>query len=84
VDVTTDNPMDILQGKTTNVKQNVASVLFHEIGEVNEGPTSGLRGKGIDYENIIRRIVDLPERPYDINHSYTVETVIGTLQDYKK
>jgi RHS repeat-associated protein len=82
VDVIKDNFMDILNRNSTNVKQNTTSVLFHEIGEVNEGTTSGLRGGVIDYENIVREIIGLPNRPYDEHHSHTIKTTRGDVNDY--
>ncbi|WP_262352043.1 RHS repeat domain-containing protein [Bacteroides bouchesdurhonensis] len=58
---------------TQNVLQNTTSALFHEIGERN---TSNInyRGKVIEYENCVRKIIGLPVRPFDLNHSKTVKT----------
>lgn len=55
------------------VKQNTTSVLFHEIGEVNE-KNIHFRGSVVDYENKVRVIIKLPLRPTDLNHSHTVKT----------
>ena len=49
------------------VVQNTASGLFHEIGERHES-NEKIRGSVIIYENYARRILGLPERPYDLNH----------------
>ncbi len=58
---------------TQNVLQNTTSDLFHEIGERN---TSNInyRGKVIEYENYVSKIIGLPARPFDLNHSKTVKT----------
>lgn len=58
---------------TTIVQQNTTSVLFHEIGERNTTDIS-YRGSVIDYENSARRLIKLPLRPYDLNHSYKIKT----------
>jgi hypothetical protein len=59
---------------TQDVQQNTTSTLFHEIGERN---TKNLeyRGAVIDFENYTRKIIGLPMRPYDLNHSNKVKTV---------
>ena len=49
------------------VVQNTTSGLFHEIGERHES-NEKIRGSVIIYENYARRILKLPERPYDFNH----------------
>ena len=49
------------------VIQNTTSGLFHEIGERNES-NEILRGGVIIYENHARRILGLPERPFDLQH----------------
>ena len=49
------------------VVQNTTSGLFHEIGERHES-NEKIRGSVIIYENYARRILKLPERPYDLNH----------------
>ena len=49
------------------VIQNTTSGLFHEIGERNES-NEILRGGVIIYENHARRILGLPERPFDWQH----------------
>jgi len=58
---------------TQNVQQNTTSALFHEIGERNT-TNINFRGTVIDYENYVRRIIGLPVRPYDLNHSKTIRT----------
>lgn len=56
------------------IKQNSTSLLFHEIGErITSNKT--YRGAAIDYENNVRRIMDLSLRPYDIQHSKIIITV---------
>ena len=58
---------------TQNVLQNTTSTLFHEIGERNTSNIN-FRGGVIDYENYTRKVIGLPVRPYDLNHSKTVKT----------
>ena len=60
-------------GMTRTVQQNTTTTLFHEIGERNS-KNKRFRGAVIDYENHVRAILKLPERPYDVNHSYTIPT----------
>ena len=57
-------------GTMQTVKQNTTSILFHEIGERILGDEKEYRGNVIDYENYVRRIIGLPERPYDITHKH--------------
>ena len=59
--------------KTQEVKLNSTSILFHEIGELN---TTNLefRGEVIDYENNARSVLNMDQRPYDLNHSKTIPT----------
>ena len=64
---------DVIPSIPQEVQQNTASVLFHEIGERNESNETN-RGSVITYENHARRILNLPKRPYDWNHSNTVPT----------
>lgn len=66
-----------IQMGTENVQQNTTSTLFHEIGERNTNNIH-FRGGVIDYENHVRKVLGLPIRPYDLNHSKTVKT------NYKK
>ncbi len=66
-----------IQMGTQNVQQNTTSTLFHEIGERNTNNIH-FRGGVIDYENHARKVVGLPKRPYDLNHSKIVKT------NYKK
>jgi len=76
VEVTLDQiqiTADGLVFPTQNVQQNTTSTLFHEIGERNTSNIN-FRGAVIDFENYVRRIVGLPSRPYDINHSKTIKT----------
>lgn len=74
VNVSLDGVMDIMTNKQANVKQNTTSGLFHEIGEAI---TTDLeyRGAVIDYENTARKVIVLPLRPYDLNHSKTIKTI---------
>ncbi|WP_252196543.1 RHS repeat-associated core domain-containing protein, partial [Bacteroides salyersiae] len=58
---------------TQNVLQNTTSALFHEIGERNTSNIN-FRGGVIDYENYVRKIIRLPMRPFDLNHSKKVRT----------
>jgi hypothetical protein len=58
---------------TQDVQQNTTSTLFHEIGERNTKNTT-FRGAVIDFENRARKVIGLPVRPYDLNHSKTVPT----------
>ena len=58
---------------TQDVQQNTTSTLFHEIGERNTKSTT-YRGGVIDFENYARKVIELPIRPYDLNHSKTVPT----------
>ena len=58
---------------TQTVQQNTTSALFHEIGERNTNDIN-YRGGVIDYENYARRVIGLPVRPYDLNHSKTIKT----------
>ncbi|MCL2727915.1 MAG: RHS repeat-associated core domain-containing protein, partial [Bacteroidales bacterium] len=60
-----------------DVQQNTTSTLFHEIGERNT-KNINFRGAVLDYENHARRVIGLPMRPYDLNHSKIIRT------DYKK
>ena len=76
VEVTLDQiqiTADGLVFPTQNVQQNTTSTLFHEIGERNTSNIN-FRGAVIDFENYVRRIIGLPSRPYDINHSKTIKT----------
>ena len=59
--------------KSEIVEQNTTSTLFHEIGERNTHNVH-YRGNVIDYENLVRRILKLPQRPYDLNHTNDIET----------
>lgn len=76
VNVTLDQ-MQIVNGtigfSSQAVLQNTTSTLFHEIGERNTSNIN-FRGAVIDYENYVRKIVGLPKRPFDLNHSKTVRT----------
>ncbi|HBL77418.1 MAG: hypothetical protein A2W90_21385 [Bacteroidetes bacterium GWF2_42_66] len=74
VNVSLDGMMDILSNKQANVQQNTTSGLFHEIGEAITTDLS-FRGGVIDYENKARKIIALPLRPYDLNHSKTIKTI---------
>lgn len=74
VNVSLDGIMDILSNKQELVKQNTTSGLFHEIGEVITKDLN-YRSGVIDYENKARKIIALPQRPYDLNHSKTVKTI---------
>ena len=62
------------------VKQTRTSLLFHEIGEANMGASPiGVvyyRGDIITYENYVRRIINLPLRPTDMEHSKTIKSFI--------
>ena len=74
--VTLDKPQfnaNGLEFPTQIVDQNTTSTLFHEIGERNTVNIK-YRGTVIDYENYVRRVIGLTLRPYDLNHSNTVET----------
>lgn len=76
VDVTLDQiqiTADGLGFPTQNVQQNTTSTLFHEIGERNT-TNINFRGAVIDFENYARRVIGLPVRPYDLNHSKTIKT----------
>jgi hypothetical protein len=76
VDVTLDQiqiTADGLGFPTQNVQQNTTSTLFHEIGERNT-TNINFRGAVIDFENYARRVIRLPVRPYDLNHSKTIKT----------
>ncbi len=76
VDVTLDQIQITANGlgfTTENVQQNTTSALFHEIGERNTTNTN-FRGAVIDFENYARRVIGLPVRPYDLNHSKTIKT----------
>ena len=53
---------------TQNVQQNTSSTLFHEIGERNT-KNENFRGTVVDFENYVRRIIGLPQRPYDLYHT---------------
>ncbi len=74
VSVSLDGVMDILSNKQELVKQNTTSGLFHEIGEAITKDLN-YRGGVIDYENKVRKLIPLPQRPYDLNHSKTVKTI---------
>ena len=74
VSVSLDGVMDILSNKQELVKQNTTSGLFHEIGEAITKDLN-YRGGVIDYENKARKLIPLPQRPYDLNHSKTVKTI---------
>jgi RHS repeat-associated protein len=76
VDVTLDQMQITDNGfsfPTQNVQQNTTSALFHEIGERNT-TNINFRGAVIDFENYARRVIGLPVRPYDLNHSRTIKT----------
>ena len=76
VDVTLDQIQITADGvgfPTQNVQQNTTSTLFHEIGERNTSNIN-FRGAVIDFENYARRVIGLPVRPYDLNHSKTIKT----------
>ena len=76
VDVTLDQIQITANGlgfPTQNVQQNTTSTLFHEIGERNT-TNINFRGAVIDFENYARRVIGLPVRPYDLNHSKTIKT----------
>jgi hypothetical protein len=76
VDVTLDQIQITANGlgfPTQNVQQNTTSTLFHEIGERNT-TNINFRGAVIDFENSARRVIGLPVRPYDLNHSKTIRT----------
>ena len=53
---------------TQNVQQKTTSTLFHEIGESNT-KNENFRGAVVDFENYVRRIIGLPQRPYDLYHT---------------
>ena len=76
INVTLDQ-MQVTNGNigfpTQNVVQNTTSTLFHEIGERNISNIN-FRGGVIDYENYPRKIIGLPIRPFDLNHSKTIRT----------
>ena len=64
-------------GGTAVVEQNTTSTLFHEIGERNTPSSILQRGVVVDYENYVRRIIGLPNRPYDLQgHSKNTQTII--------
>lgn len=65
--------LDVFPFPNQGVNQNTTSTLFHEIGEVN---TTNLKFRGgvIKYENHVRKIIGLPIRPTDLNHSNTIPT----------
>jgi len=65
--------LDVFPFHNQGVNQNTTSTLFHEIGEVN---TTNLKFRGgvIKYENHVRKIIGLPIRPTDLNHSNTIPT----------
>jgi len=76
VDVTLDQIQITANGlgfPAQNVQQNTTSTLFHEIGERNT-TNINFRGAVIDFENYARRVIGLPVRPYDLNHSKTIKT----------
>ena len=76
IDVTLDQPQidgNGLHFPTQTTEQNTTSTLFHEIGERNTNDVH-FRGGVIDYENCVRRVIGLPLRPYDLNHSKTIKT----------
>jgi len=54
--------------KVEIVDQNTTTVFFHEIGERNTPANVENRGEVIDFENIVRRILEMRERPYDLFH----------------
>ena len=60
-------------GETISVRQNTASILFHELGE-RQTSDIHFRGKVIDIENIARELLGLPKRPYDLNHNDIIPT----------
>lgn len=65
--------MDQFPFNSEIVEQNTTSTLFHEIAERNI-PNIHYRGNVIDYENIVRKIIGIPQRPYDLNHTNSIET----------
>jgi RHS repeat-associated protein len=83
INVTPDDNVSIVTEKQVAVRQNTTSVLFHEFGEALAGKAE-YRGSVIDYENRARRIIDLPKRPTDMYHSYTINGINGELKDYLK
>lgn len=73
------DPRDVANkepGSNNIVEQTTTSALFHEIGERNMDKTI-LRGTIIDFENNVRRIIGLPIRPYDLEHSNTVNYILA-------
>ena len=56
------------------INTTTTAILFHEIAErfIGANPT---RGEVIDYENIVRDILNIEKRPYDTNHSYKINTI---------
>ncbi|GHV35828.1 hypothetical protein FACS1894178_6240 [Bacteroidia bacterium] len=58
--------------KTGNLRSvvslNTTSTLFHEIGELNTPSYNTTRGRVIDFENVVRRVLRMPIRPYDLSH----------------
>lgn len=61
-------------GKEFDRMNGLDLYLFHEIAErfIGANPT---RGEVIDYENIVRDILNIEKRPYDTNHSYKINTI---------
>ncbi len=57
-------------GVSAVIQQTTTTCMFHEIGERNTPADIKNRGLVIDYENHVRKVVGLPERPYDANHRY--------------
>ena len=87
VNVTLDEGIQVVNGvirsPTQDVQQNTTSTLFHEIGERN---TKNIyyRGAVVRYENYIRKVIGLPIRPMDTQHSNTVRTISGNINDFIK
>jgi|GEM_PF-3283848 len=85
VNVTLDEGIQIknrtISIPTQDVQQNTTSALFHEIGERNT-KNANYRGAVIKYENYVRKAIGLPIRPMDTQHSNTVKTITGDINDY--
>ncbi len=53
--------------KNVNVDMNTTTGLFHEFGEALAGK-SQYRGSVVDYENVVRKVMKMTPRPYDLYH----------------
>ncbi|MDR1764311.1 MAG: RHS repeat-associated core domain-containing protein [Dysgonamonadaceae bacterium] len=64
------NPANGARFRETTVQTNFADVTFHELGHVIYQGQS--QDKVIDFNNRVRKILNLPKRPYDETHNRTV------------